>query len=464
MRLPLLRALAVPALLGSLALAPPARAAHETDVADAMDPGHPLEVDLDVGYTHLRRDTKITRENFQTDPNNPTTKNTVLVDELQHSQVDDQLQFRLGVGLWHDLEIHFVVPYSLGETQNWGYASDSSASLSTLTNNHINISGCNGVGACSTSAAPVPIAGVPGSSKRSGIGDPTIGVAWGPINEERESRLKPELFPPGHALATWVVGFDYTLPLPGDVDDPTKFGALNPNTGVALPTTAGYSGSLLRHAHVFSPWTAYSIRYHLLNPYFSLRADLPLAVGGAAWDNCSHEELLADVATQNCSNAAWKGSTGYQPSFDGVFKVGTELVVAEDPEAQRKFAFDLNGSMTWYSPGRNYSMVTDMLGKLTYEDEHVTGLGNFGFYGRIARWLHVRVYGTLGFDTPHFLTNEDIGKDLNGDGQITISAGGPNPSLEQNPLYDFRLDQVGRRLRAEMTLIWGITGVISLNF
>jgi hypothetical protein len=447
-----------------VSLAPAARAAHETDVADALDPDHPIEVDLDVGYTHLRHDTKITRENLQSDAANPGSKAFVLVNELQHTEVDDQMSFRLAVGLYHDLELHIIAPYSFGDTQSWDYTGGTSAANSTLNNNHLNISGCNGINACSTSAAPQPILGVPGSSKRGGFGDPTIGVAWGPVNEEREEHLKTDLFPTGHPVSTWVLGFDYTLPLPGDTDDPTRFGAIVPGTASPIATTAGYSGTLFRHAHIFTPWTAFSIRYKVVNPYVSVRANLPYAINGSAWDNCTHTELLSDVATQNCALGVWKGETSYKPAFTGEFKVGSEFVVAEDPAAGRKFAIDLNGLMTWFSPSRDYSMVSDALGKLTYEDEHITTVGTLGIYGRAAKWLHFRVSGSLGFDTPHFLTDENIGKDLNGDGAILISAGGPNKSQEQSPIYDFRLDQVGRRLHAELTVIWGVSGFISLNF
>ncbi len=466
-------------LLTALSVAAPAaRAAHETDVADALDPDHPLEVDLDFTYTHLRSDTTITRENFQTvNPVGPSTaKGTVLVNELQHSQVDDNAAFRLGLGLYHDLELHFIVPYSVGDTQTWGFASGTTTTTSTLWNNTFSASGCNG-GACGSAQSMLPtnFATKGASAKRGGFGDPTIGIAWGPINEEREERLKPELFPTGHGLSTWVIGLDYTLPLPGDLDDPSKQYANINQTGT--PPTS-YTGSLLRKAHIFSPWTAWSIRYHVVNPYFSLRATIPVPVQGSTFDNCSlltnpNAPQLADVATQNCANGAnataqttkaWGTQTAYQPAYTGAFKLGSEFVIAEDVDARRKIAVDLNGVVTWFSQARDYSMVSDMLGKLTFETEHVTTIGTLGIYGRAARWLHFRVSGSLGFDTPHFLTNENIGQDLNGDGQISISAGGSTKSAEQNPLYDFRVDQVGRRLRAELSLIWGVSGTVSLNF
>jgi hypothetical protein len=70
--------------------------------------------------------------------------------------------------------------------------------------------------------------------------------------------------------------------------------------------------------------------------------------------------------------------------------------------------------------------------------------------------LHVRAAGTLGLETPHFLTTENIGSNP--------SAGATLKSSGQNPLYDFRLDTPGRRLRAEMSLVWGATASASLNF
>jgi hypothetical protein len=455
------------ACAGLLALCLPgprgARAAHVTDVADAMDERHPVEVDLDFGYTHLKKQTKVTRENVQTDPATQK-RGIVLVDELQHTETTDQLNFRLNVGLYHDLELHVIAPLLIGQKQEWGFATVNGVSVqpvSTLQNNTINISGCNATGSC---ADKNPIMPTPGQSLRAGFADPTIGLAWGPINEEREQQLRPELFPPDHPVSTWVLGLDYTLPLPGDVDDPSKFGAAS---GAA--TAGSTSHPVIRKAHVFSPWTAFSKRFKVLDPYVGVRANLPIPVGGSSagdgsYDNCWHPDQLADVATQNCANAAWKGETGYKPAYTGAFTFGTELVVADDKVAQQKVAFDLHTEITWFSPSRGYSQVADALGKLTYEEEHVQALTTLGFYGRIARWLHVRVSGTLGVDTPHFLTSESIGKDLNGDGQVQISAGAATKSVEQNPAYDFRVDQPGRRLRAEAMFIWGVSGALSLNF
>ena len=453
--------------LAAALVALPSRAAEVTEVADAMDEKKPLQIDLDLSYRHVRRDTRLSRENLQADA--AGARNLVLVDELSHAQITDELGFRLAVGLFHDLEIHLFAPLVLRDEQSWGYATVNGQSVeatSTLKNNRLDISGCLKPGSCSASAAPTPIVPTPGKSLRGGFRDPTIGVAWGPINEEREARLHPELFPPGKPVSTWVVGFDYTLPLPGDVDDPSKFGAA---TLAADPAAPGAPrGHELRKAHVFTLWTAFSKRFKVADPYFVIRASAPVAVksggiGDGAFDNCWHPDALADVATTNCADAAWKNKTGYQPPYEAGFTIGTELALYEDPKGRQKVALDVHGDLRYVGPGRTYTEITDALGKLTYADEHLGGLASIGVYGRAAGWLQARVAATLGADSPHFITSEPIGRDLNGDGRITLSNGQKN-SLEQSPTYDFRLDQIGRRLRAETSVSWGVSGTLALTF
>jgi hypothetical protein len=445
------------ACLSLLCAVLPARAAHLTEVADAMDEAHPLEVDLDVGYVHEQRKTRITRETLQTDP---TTGKPVpgFNDELQHVRTVDELRFRLGVGLWHDLEVHAIVPMALADQQEWDYAAGGAAG-STLATNRISVSGCAAQGSCSPTAPPQPIVAAPGGSLRAGFRDPIIGIAWGPINEQREMLLHPDLFPPGRPVSTWVVGFDYTLPLPGTPDDPSAFGVAAANSNTS--PSARPARNVRRKAHLFSFWTGFSKRFRVLDPYFLARVTLPVAVrgggsSGGAYDNCWHPEILSDVASQNCVDPAWKGQTGYKPPITAMLTLGTELVATESPTRDEKFAFDLRSELTYVAPGRDYTQVTDALGKLTYAEEYAALSGSLGIYWRLARVLHVRAAGTLGLETPHFLTTEDVGKNP--------SAGAPAKSAGQNPLYDFRLDTPGRRLRAEMSWVWGATASASLNF
>jgi hypothetical protein len=441
-------------LAAVLLAASAAGAAQVTDVANAFDERRPFEVDLAPSFSHQQRTTRISREIQGTDGSGRAA--TVLADELQSTETVDRLELRLGIGLYHDLELHLIAPVLMNGKQTWDYAA-AGGTGSTLKGNTLNVSGCNGSGLCGAgSSGQKAIVAAPGLSQRGGMGDPTLGLAWSPINQEREARLQPEGFPAGQPVSTWVLGLDYTAPLFGALDDPSKYGL------AAGGTSSSTSGSFHRKAHLLSPWTAFSKRFEVADPYLALRATLPFASG--AYDNCSDTALLADVAPQNCALPAWKGSTGYQPSTSASFTLGTELVAGENTAAQRKFAFDLRGEATWFSPGRNYTQVADALGKLTYEQEHVQLLGTLAFYGRVARWLHFRLAGQLGCDTAHFLTSESIGKDLNGDGAVTISAGAAQKSSEQSPTFDFRLDQPGHRLHAELALLWGLSGTVSLDF
>jgi hypothetical protein len=434
-------------LAAALALAAStSRAAEVTEVADAFDEKKPFEIDLRFDYRHLKRDTKLSRENLQ-------DGSVFLVDELQHSQTVDELAFRLAVGVFHDLEVHVLAPLVLRELQTWDYATVNGVSVagaSTLRNNRIDISGC--LAPC---AAVSPIVQAPGRSLRGGFRDPTVGVAWAPINEERERALRPELYPPGKAVSTWVLAFDYTLPLPGDVDDPSMIAAAR--------------GHELRKAHVFTLWTAFSKRFRVADPYLVVRASAPLPLkssgrGDGAYQNCWHPEKLSDVATANCADSAWKNQTGYSPPYEGGFTLGTELVLHEEPTARQKVVIDVRGDVRYVGQQRGYTQITDALGKLTYAEEFVAAAGSIGVNARAARWFQARVAGSLGVESPHFITSEAIGKDLNGDGRITLSNGTASGSLEQSPTYDFRLDQVGRRLRAERALVWGISGTLVLSF
>lgn len=400
-------------------------AAQITNVADAADEKHPLEVDLEAEYVHLRAQTTISRENVG--------------DVLQHVRVLDAINLRLAVGIWHDLELHAMAPLSLQDTQTWHPL----AGAPSLSGNTISVSGCRG-----TLCGPVqPILPVDGESKRNGFFQPTFGIAWAPINEERQESPRPELFPEGHAYSTWALGVDYTAPIGNRLDDPSRWG-FNGSPG---------TGGEIRKVHVITLWTAFSKRFRVLEPYLRLSGSLPFAAGGA-YDNCSHPQLLSEVATANCTAGPWAGKTGYKPPFEGGATLGAELVAAEGSD--QRLSFDVRGDVTWHGQQRGYTQVSDALGKLTYSDEYVTTAGTVGIYGRVARWFHMRVYGQLGVDSAHFLTHEDVA-DKNG---AFISEGTGASAPDQNPNYDFRVDQVGRRLRAEPTMFWGVAGTMSLNF
>jgi hypothetical protein len=402
-------------------------AAEITDVATAGDANRPFEIDLAATFSHTRTQTKITRE-----ANTPA--GVQLQDELTHVRTLDATDLRLAVGLWHDLELHGLVKVALHDEQTWSYAPGVTAASSSLTSNKINVSGC----ASASCLVTQPIVAVPGQSEHTGLFSPTIGIAWKPINEWREQRVADELFVFGRPVATWVIAFDYTLPVGGRLNDPSRF-AIGKNA-------AGASGEATK-ASVLALSTAFSKRYEFFEPYLRFEGDYSFA-SSDSYDNCSHPELLSSAAAANCGGS-FKGQTGYQPPVEVATTLGTEVVVFEDRKADRRVAIDLRSDLRWHGPQRGYTQMTDALGKLTYSEEYLTGTGQLGVYGRISRWFHARVYGMLGADTAHFLTTEDPGS---------------NGGTGQNPNFDFRTDQPGHRLRAEPAVFWGISGTLSADF
>lgn len=148
---------------------------------------------------------------------------------------------------------------------------------------------------------------------RAGFGDPTIGLHWAPWNDYRDD-----------TKSTMVIGIDYTMPL-------------------ATPQQAGNS-SVGRGVHEFSPRFAASKRFDWIEPYFGLRAFLPIA------------------ATDNLYDERDSGSQGQVltlPTFRGHFTLGTEFVPYEDPLRDIRYAIDLRFQFGYTSEGRDYTPLFD---------------------------------------------------------------------------------------------------------
>jgi hypothetical protein len=74
--------------------------------------------------------------------------------------------------------------------------------------------------------------------------------------------------------------------------------------------------------------------------------------------------------------------------------------------------------------------------------------------------VHLRAYASIAYNTEHYLTNESVGQDTNGNGTVDITT---NPG-EVNPNYDWRVDRPGRRFRISEEAIFTINATASFNF
>jgi hypothetical protein len=149
---------------------------------------------------------------------------------------------------------------------------------------------------------------------------------------------------------------------------------------------------------------------------------------------------------------------------------GAEFLPYVDPERFVRVAFQLSFTADYVSEGRVFNELSDALQKTLYGDEFLRLLGTVGVRVQASRFAKFHVLASFGTETPHFLTGESIGVDLDGTGLVELPGidTDPNtdakPNPEQNPNYDFRYDQPGRRFLARGTTLFGLTIVGELDF
>jgi hypothetical protein len=442
------------ALAAAASLLPaPARAALITDVADAAEENDPLDVNVDLGWRRLARTAKIVRD---------APGSSVPFAELVHTRTTQILDARLAIGLFHDLELHFNLPFAVEDAQSWDYATVNGTSVedrSIVKNNRSDADGGDLVG------GPRPLFPVPSRVFRAGLMDPSVGVAWGLSNDQRDKKLPDSMFPFKARVATWVLGFDYTLPLV----DP-----MNPLQ--ALSSTASNALSLGVGAHRFTWWSAMSKRLGIVEPFLKVHYTLSVP-SDRAWDNCNalavdeNHFRMSKYATDKCAAAKadvrnptrWTGKTGLVPPHQGGVSIGTEFVPVEDGEDGVRAAFVLQGAADYVSEGRYYTDISDVLGRLTYADQFFRMSGQLSFDLRLSRWVHFVSSFSLASETPHALTAERTngGYSVEYNNSVeTIEIG----SEKWNPNYDFRLDQPGRRLGVSEVVVLGVSALLQVNF
>ncbi|MEW5743722.1 MAG: hypothetical protein AB1938_32720 [Myxococcota bacterium] len=405
-----------------------AEAAELTRVASSFEEGDPFGMFLDFTFDRTQDSAKIVREWYQ---NNQITD----VTELRYNKYETKLGIDINLGIYKDLEIHVGVPIIFQQDRYWSFASGTDANNTSL---YRNCSDARG-NLCSTpgqGTGHLFEVGDPSASYRSGLGDFQLGVGWAPFVQKKDWS-KP----------TWVLRFDWTIPTA------TK---LNPS----VPTTSSARGAIGDRLHKYTFSTAVSKKLWFAEPYFQVWYTLPWR-GPNFYSNCDTPENPSMGHPENCGTGPWtREETGIRPAHTGGIVFGSELTVFEKGDHHQRVAFDLRGFFNYTSEGRYYSEVSDLLGKMTYVSDFGQVGGHIGFVGQAAEFVTLRAYASLAYNTERVLTNENIGKDLDGNGTVDVTA---NPG-EINPNFDNRLDRPGRRLRIEEQSIFRITVTATFNF
>jgi len=445
------------ALVALVLVAAPAvsHASLVTDVADAADGTDPLDVNIDLRWRRVQRTARIVREN-------PGGSEPIL--ELDIARYSQMLEAGLEIGLFHDLALRFHLPFAVEDKQSWQYSTVSGVSVeenSTLRRNRNDADGQEYTNLPAGEFRPI-VGTVPGTVNRGGLLDPTIGLAWGPVNGDRDKSLPDDQFPFRPRVATSVIGVDYTLPLvdPMNPLSPSPIG----NTS-ALPLGVGY--------HRVDFWLALSKRVGVVEPFFKVHYTLPLR-SGREYDNCAAKTnggdadnfVMSASANAKCDGTVaperWRGKTGLIAPHTGGLLVGTEFIPVEEKDGLR-FAIGVQASADYVSEGRTYTELSDLLGKLQYSDHYFKIDGRLTFDLRFSQYFHFTFATSIGHDTMHNLTAERT------NGGYAVESGGTVETItigseRWNPNYDFRNDQPGRRLGVQETAIFGLSATASINF
>ncbi|WP_224366495.1 hypothetical protein [Hyalangium versicolor] len=409
------------AILAALMLGAPlaASAAEITRVASSLDEDDPFDLFIDVNFERTQGREKITRE--QLAPAGAEAGRTD-VGEVWHKSTDSRLNLRLAIGLYKDLELSFGLPLILQQNDSYDFVSGTTPANSTIVRNCVNPDGTVTDPDCaSTGTGEKGLFTVPSTSKRGGLGNMHFGMAYAFFNQQRDD-TKP----------TWVVGIDYEAPT-AKLRDPSE-----DNTG-------DERGNVGDRVHKYTFYTALSRKMGVAEPYFKVSYTLPVQ-GPGIYSNCFNRDQLG--RPENCFQGPWtRKETGIQAPQTGGFLFGTEFNAFNDKNKNQKFTIDLRAIANYVGEGRYYNELSAGLGKLLATQDYLQVGGQLGAVASAGEAFTLRASGTFFYNTEHTLTNESIGKDLDGNGGVDLNDVG-QPSPEVNPNFDFRTDLVSRRFRA----------------
>jgi hypothetical protein len=425
------------AVLAALLLGSPlaASAADITRIASSFDEDDPFDLIIDLSFERTQSRSKIVREQLA-----PGGGGLTEATELWHRGTDSRLNIELSLGLYKDLEFSFGLPLILQQNDSYAFVSGTNASNSTIVNNCVEPSGAPIPNCVDAGANTRALFAVPSESRRGGLGNMRFGLAYAFFNQERDD-TKP----------MWIVGIDYEAPT-AEVRDPTL--------DISLDDTKGNVGD---RVHKYTFYTAFSRRLgKVAEPYFRAHYTLPVA-GPGIYSNCFNQDNNPPTLgrPENCFEGPWtRKETGTKAPHMAGFTVGAEFTAIDDRQKGQKFGLDLRTIGNYVSPGRYYNQLSAAMGKLLATQDYFQVGGQAGLTALAGNAFMLRASGTFLYNTDHTLTDERIGKDQNGNGEIDITG---NP-IEINPTFDFRTDLTSRRFRATENKTFRLDLMASFSF
>jgi hypothetical protein len=401
-----------------------------TDVADAFDEGDMLDANVHLAFRRSVASGTIQRE--VTDESSEDGRSSRhFVDVAEHEHVRNELVFQLDLGLYHDLMLIVRMPVVLDDQRELS-AVDEPCTAG------------NAARGCSALLEPLPdgsemplfdLSRTLRSGERSGLPSVDLGLAWGVINQYRQSHL-----------ATWV------LLLESSIDTGQVVHAC-----VGTDCEPGISSGTAK-LRFESRW---SYRYRYLEPFAGIAHTLQWITGGEKLYNPT-----GDLA----------GAVDPDPPSRTDATLGVAIIPWEDRGRFQRFEIDVRGSAGLISSGRDVSPLFDALGDS--ENPHIEA-DNFERLEPDAQVVpftgptSVQSHASLAFDTevvmqaaryvrfslglgfayltPHLITGAPA---CNGDveaGAGDTRMGSCGPGI-LNPQHRPAIDAPGRRFRLDSEL------------
>lgn len=420
------------ALLGGLVLALPASAQTASseadgqlrlmrephsyvDVVDAFDDDDPFDINITLGFRHVREWGAIQRERGTWTPGDtedPNRLSRLWQNVARHEHVQSILDVGLDVGIFRDLAIYGRLPIILSDTRSLTPTSDFDPRRLIVDNDGDGMSDPDPV-----NGEPLP----PLFSLGSGFNSPTrfgldyiaAGLAWSIMNQNRERELP-----------TWMLMIEGRF----NVGDPLV--ACNGPTcrtwtrdespsGWGFRDAAGNAG-MTRGTNALRIETRSSWRTQYVEPYAGLAFQI---------------EWPANAERFFLPAGGLAGIVNDQPPIFGELTGGVAIIPWENRADWQRFTVDLRLHGRYISEGRDYSPLYDALGTsqnryltepnpegdrsrdsslrtvpflgLTDVQSHAELGGHLGVEVRAARYVRFSLGATLWYVQPYLLTFTD---------------------------------------------------------
>jgi hypothetical protein len=313
-----------------------------TEIASAFDEGNPFDLFLGVTYAFEARRAAIKREAAGTVLEDTVPGSIPIVRDLLFSEDRHVVTPHASIGVFHDLQLSFALPITLSLNRSYEFdqraepcvfpgqaGPGQSATCIDRTNSSTLVDDLLPDGASGRIGydAGDPMNGFALDSKtvfesvgRSGLDQLHLGIAWAPMNQERDD-TKP----------TWVLSATFMISL-GKI---MKFDRNDPTA------EAGVS----RGVHEFRAETAVSKRTRWAEPFVSFWWQAPLGVRGSRPADPDGSLFWSVGFGQDTDRPQQRAGTLF----------GFEAIVFDRPAKKERLGLELSGRVEAHFNGQGYS-------------------------------------------------------------------------------------------------------------